>query len=143
MYYIKYLDMFRAILCSSSGGRNCISTASGIVTLCERPCSTPIESGLQELCNKLVIKTDNKYVCIPRSILVKNVYNQGKTLCSPCIFISMDAMKVCRDWKVERCLISSADGNKRSTSRHRRFTPQRVSFRYLLKENPDGPRNRF
>jgi hypothetical protein len=31
--------MFRAILCSSSGGQNCISTASGIVTLCERPCT--------------------------------------------------------------------------------------------------------
>jgi hypothetical protein len=38
--------MFQAILCSSSGGQNCISTASGIVTLCERPCSAPVESGL-------------------------------------------------------------------------------------------------
>jgi hypothetical protein len=38
--------MIRAILCSSSGGQNCISTASGIVTLCERPCSAPAESGL-------------------------------------------------------------------------------------------------
>jgi hypothetical protein len=46
MYYIKYLDMFRAILCSSSGGQNCIFTASGIVTLCEWPCSAPVESGL-------------------------------------------------------------------------------------------------
>jgi hypothetical protein len=35
--------MFRAILCSSSGGQNCISTASGIVTLYERP----VESGIQ------------------------------------------------------------------------------------------------
>jgi len=26
-----------------------------------------------------------KYVCIPRSFLVMNVFNQGKTLCSPCI----------------------------------------------------------
>jgi len=26
-----------------------------------------------------------KYVCIPRSFLVINVYNQGKILCSPCI----------------------------------------------------------
>jgi len=25
-----------------------------------------------------------KYVCIPRSFLVTNVCNQGKTLCSPC-----------------------------------------------------------
>jgi hypothetical protein len=40
MYYIKYLDMFRAIQCSSSGGQNCIFTASGIVTLCEWPCSS-------------------------------------------------------------------------------------------------------
>jgi hypothetical protein len=38
--------MFRATLCSSSGGQNCIYTASGIVTLCERPCSAPVESGL-------------------------------------------------------------------------------------------------
>jgi hypothetical protein len=53
-YYIKnlYLDMFRAIICSSSGGQNFISTASGIVTLCERPCSAPVESGLY--CSKHV-----------------------------------------------------------------------------------------
>jgi hypothetical protein len=46
MYYIKYLDMFRAILCSSLGGQNFIVTASGIVTLCKRPYSAPVESGL-------------------------------------------------------------------------------------------------
>jgi hypothetical protein len=46
MYYIIYLDMFRAILCSSSGGQNCIPTAFGIVTLCERPC------GLQSALNR-------------------------------------------------------------------------------------------
>jgi hypothetical protein len=39
--------MFRAILCSSSGGQNCISTASGIVILCERPCSAPVESAVR------------------------------------------------------------------------------------------------
>jgi hypothetical protein len=38
--------MFRAILCSSSGGQNCIFTASGIVTLCERPYSAPVDSGI-------------------------------------------------------------------------------------------------
>ena len=27
-----------------------------------------------------------KYVCIPRSFLVTNVCNHGKTLCSPCTF---------------------------------------------------------
>ena len=26
-----------------------------------------------------------EYVCIPRSFLVTNICNQGKTLCSPCI----------------------------------------------------------
>jgi hypothetical protein len=30
MYYIRCLDMFRAIVCSSSGGQNCIFTASGM-----------------------------------------------------------------------------------------------------------------
>jgi hypothetical protein len=49
MYYSKYLDMVRAIICSSSGGQNCMFTASGIVTFCERPCSAPVESGLRPL----------------------------------------------------------------------------------------------
>jgi hypothetical protein len=40
MYYITILDMFRAILCSSSVGLNCVVTASGIVTLCKRPYKT-------------------------------------------------------------------------------------------------------
>jgi hypothetical protein len=44
MYYIKYLDMFRAKLCSSSGGQYCIFTASGIITLCEWP-SSPLSTG--------------------------------------------------------------------------------------------------
>jgi hypothetical protein len=34
--------MFWAIPCSSSGGQNCIFTASGIVTLCEQPYSSPV-----------------------------------------------------------------------------------------------------
>jgi hypothetical protein len=51
MYYTKYLYMFRAILCLSSGGQNCISTASGIVVY-KRPCSTPVESGLQSALNR-------------------------------------------------------------------------------------------
>jgi len=28
-----------------------------------------------------------KYILIPRSFLVINICNQGKTLCSPCIYI--------------------------------------------------------
>jgi hypothetical protein len=46
MYYIIILDMFQATLRSSSGGQNCIFTASGIVTVCERPYSAPVESGV-------------------------------------------------------------------------------------------------
>jgi len=38
--------MFRAVLCSSSGGQNCITTASGIVTLCKQPYSMPVESSV-------------------------------------------------------------------------------------------------
>jgi hypothetical protein len=38
--------MFRAILFSSSGAQNCIFSASGIVTLCERPYSAPVKNGL-------------------------------------------------------------------------------------------------
>jgi hypothetical protein len=35
---------------------DCIITASGIVTLYKRPYSTPVESGLQELCIKLLME---------------------------------------------------------------------------------------
>jgi hypothetical protein len=54
MYYIKYLDVFGAILCSSSGGLNCIFTASGIVTLSERPLST----GARYDCSQIVTIPD-------------------------------------------------------------------------------------
>jgi hypothetical protein len=40
--------MFRAILCSSSGGQNCIVTASVIVTVCERLYSAPVESKIKK-----------------------------------------------------------------------------------------------
>ena len=44
-----------------------------------------------------------KYVCIPRSFLVTNVCNQGKTLCSPCRTILDVAVKrknlaAVKDW---------------------------------------------
>ena len=39
-------------------------------------------SGRKQVKGKVMV---NKYVCIPRSFLVINVCNQGKTLCSPCI----------------------------------------------------------
>jgi hypothetical protein len=46
IYYIIVLDMFRVILCSSSGGQIVLLTASGIVTLCKQPYSVPVESRL-------------------------------------------------------------------------------------------------
>jgi len=47
--YITILNMFQAVPCSSSGGKNCIITASGIVTLYKQPYSMPVESGLSPL----------------------------------------------------------------------------------------------
>jgi len=39
------------------------------------------------LCHVFIVSEKKKYVCIPRSFLVINVCNQGKTLCSPCSII--------------------------------------------------------
>ena len=46
--FIKILYMFRALLCSSSGGlrRNCIYAASGIVTLCRWLSCVPVKKEL-------------------------------------------------------------------------------------------------
>ena len=46
--FIKILYMFRALLCSSSGGlrRNCIYAASGIVTLCRWLSCAPVKKEL-------------------------------------------------------------------------------------------------
>jgi hypothetical protein len=48
----KILYMFRALLCSSSGGlrRNCIYAASGIVTLCRRLSCTPVKIFVLDKC---------------------------------------------------------------------------------------------
>jgi len=45
------------------------------------------------LCHVLIVMLQ-KYVFIPRSFLVKNICNQGKTLCSICIlfFLSRDVI---------------------------------------------------
>ena len=40
--YIIILDMFRALTYPSSGGKNCVHTASGIFALCKRLHSTPV-----------------------------------------------------------------------------------------------------
>ena len=44
--------MFRAACCSSSGGQNCITTASGIVTLCKQLYSMLVESGPRSALNQ-------------------------------------------------------------------------------------------
>jgi hypothetical protein len=80
MYYIKYLDMFRAILCSSSGGQNCIFTASGIATLCERPYSAPVESGLSSLSTGARSTQRESQVTPPSSIYSFNSRNKIKGL---------------------------------------------------------------
>jgi hypothetical protein len=70
MYYIKYLYMFRVILCSSSGRQNCIFTASGIVTLYERPYSAPVESGLSPLPTG-ALHGHSQRVTIPDSVKIQ------------------------------------------------------------------------
>jgi len=60
--------MFRAVPCSSSGGK------IGIVTLCKRPYSMPVESGLQSTLNRHTVrpltegddtKGSNNTICPP------------------------------------------------------------------------------
>jgi len=43
---------------------NCIITASGIVTLCKRPYSTPVESGLQSALNRIQITDLLGYIAV-------------------------------------------------------------------------------
>jgi len=47
--------MFRAVPCSSSGGQ-IVLLVSGIVTLCKRPYSMPLESGLQSALNRHAVR---------------------------------------------------------------------------------------
>ena len=54
--------MFRALPCSSSGGQNCIITASGIVTLCKQLYSTTFKSRM--FCSLLL--TGILYSCLQR-----------------------------------------------------------------------------
>jgi hypothetical protein len=67
MYYIKYLDMFQAILCSSAEGQNCISTASGIIS---RPYSAPVQSGLSPLSTSALYGR-SQGVTIPDSVKIQ------------------------------------------------------------------------
>jgi hypothetical protein len=71
MNYIRHLDMFRALPCSFSGGQNCISTASGIVTLYERPCSALVESGLQCPLSTGALYGRSQRVTIPDAVKIQ------------------------------------------------------------------------
>ena len=48
---------------------NCIITASGIVTLCKRPYSTPVESELQSALNRHTVQR----VTIPDAVIIQFV----------------------------------------------------------------------
>ena len=51
---------------------NCIITASGIVTLCKRLYSTPVESGLQSALNRRTVKPLQR-VTIPDAVIIQFV----------------------------------------------------------------------
>ena len=61
--------MFRAVHCSSSGGQIVLFiTASGIVTLCKRPYSMPVERGRSPLSTGILygrLQSCNNTICPP------------------------------------------------------------------------------
>ena len=59
-------------------------------------------------CKKLLeLSYIKKKVCIPRSFLVTNVCNQGKTSCSPCIFRELQLIKLIMQFSQEHCYFLS------------------------------------
>jgi len=60
---------------------NCIITASGIVTLCERTYSMPVESGLQSALNRHTVKK----VTLPEAVITQFVLlKMSKELLETC-----------------------------------------------------------
>ena len=58
---------------------NCIITASGIVTLCKRPYSMPVESGLQFALNRHTVRP------IPEAVIIQFVLlKMSKVLLETC-----------------------------------------------------------
>jgi len=66
--FIVFLYMFRALLCSSSGGQNCVSAASGIVTLFKWLFSAQVKSSLN-LCTEQSLKESDDTRCCTNTIL--------------------------------------------------------------------------
>ena len=61
---------------------NCIITASGIVTLCKRPYSVPVESGLQSALNRHTVRLS---VTIPEAVIIQFVLlRMSKVLLETC-----------------------------------------------------------
>jgi len=52
---------------------NCITTASGIVTLCKQPYSTPVESGLQSARHLHTVRLLQR-VTIPEAVVIQFVF---------------------------------------------------------------------
>jgi len=63
---------------------NCIITASGIVTLCKRPCSMPVESGLSPLSTGILYGRLQR-VTIPEAVIIHFVLlKMSKVLLETC-----------------------------------------------------------
>ena len=63
---------------------NCIVTASGIVTLCKRPYSMPVESGLQSVLNQHSVRLFTESA-IPQAVIIQFVLlKMSKILLETC-----------------------------------------------------------
>jgi len=58
---------------------NCIITASGIVTLCKRPYSVPVESGTQSALNRHTVRHT---VTIPEAVIIQFFLLKMRKYCS-------------------------------------------------------------
>ena len=63
---------------------NCIITASGIVTLCRQPYSTPVDSGLQSALNRHTVRLFQRET-IPEAVMIQFVLlKMSKVLLETC-----------------------------------------------------------
>ena len=64
---------------------NCIITASGIITLCKRPYSMPVESGLVSLLSTGILYVRLQRVMIPEAVIIQFVLlKMSKVLLETC-----------------------------------------------------------
>jgi hypothetical protein len=120
MCYTKYLYMFRAIICSSSGGQNCISTVSGIVILMSgrvlHRLRADIYYRIKKLCIKLVIKTSlhrtlfyqkflSNYFIGHVSTGMQVVSTKGLLVCVLCVYVCVCVLE-CVSVRARDCLLA-------------------------------------